>query len=101
MAIRGMTRGEGLRAALDQPSALSAEMSTAQIIVVATPNWWANQVVTGAAAMAAMPAMAEFSPINVEEMPRFSRMMLSRGRPRPMAMPTAVMAETAATRDGQ
>ena len=51
--------------------------------------------------MAATPAMAEFSPIMEDETPRFSRMMESSGSPRPMAMPTAVMAETAAIRAGQ
>ena len=45
--------------------------------------------------------MAEFSPIIAEEMPRFSRMMLSSGRPRPMAMPTAEIAATAAVTEGQ
>ncbi len=35
------------------------------------------RVVIGAAIIAATPAMAELRPINVDEMPRFSRMMLS------------------------
>jgi len=51
--------------------------------------------------MAAMPAMAELRPISVEGIPRFSRMMLRSGRPRPIAIPTAVIAEMAATSEGQ
>ena len=53
-------------------------------MVLATPNRWAIFAVTVAAAMEARPAMAEFSPIIVEEMPRFSMMMLSSGKPRPI-----------------
>ncbi|WP_455854655.1 hypothetical protein [Ensifer canadensis] len=51
--------------------------------------------------MEATPAIAELRPISVDEMPRFSMMLESSGRPRPMAMPTALMAETAAISDGQ
>ena len=78
-----------------------AAITTAHSMVCATPKRWASQVVTGAAAMEATPAMAELRPIIVEEMPRFSRMMLSSGRPRPMAMPTAEIAATAALTEGQ
>ena len=81
--------------------ALMAESTTAHSMVGTTPSLCASLVVTGAAAMAAMPAIAEFSPIRVEEMPRFSRMMLSSGRPRPIAIPTAEIAEMAAIREGQ
>ena len=49
----------------------------------------------------ATPAIAEFTPIMVEEMPRFSRMIDRSGRPRPMATPTALMAEIAAISEGQ
>ncbi len=78
-----------------------AATSTANIMVRATPQVWAILVVTGAATIEATPAMAALRPIRVEEIPRFSRMMLRSGRPRPMAMPTALMAEMAAISDGQ
>ena len=81
--------------------ALSAEITTAQSMVEATPYLWASLVVTGAAAMAATPAIAVLSPIRVEATPRFSRMMESSGSPSPIAMPTAEIDETAATSDGQ
>lgn len=76
-------------------------MTTASSMVRATPKSWAILVVTGAAIMAATPAIAEFTPIMVEEMPRFSRMIDSSGSPRPMATPTALMAEIAAISEGQ
>ncbi|MNK80759.1 hypothetical protein D3C87_1004840 [compost metagenome] len=70
-------------------------------MVRATPKSWAILLVTEAAIIAATPAMAEFTPIMVEEMPRFSRMIDRSGRPRPMATPTALMAEMAAISEGQ
>ncbi len=70
-------------------------------IVVTTESRCAIIVESGAATMAATPAMAEFKPIMEEDTPRFSRMIESSGNPRPMAIPTAVIAETAAIRAGQ
>jgi hypothetical protein len=70
-------------------------------MVGATPNRCASRVVIGAAIIAATPAMAVLSPISVEGMPRFSRIMLRRGRPRPIAMPTEEIDEMAAKSDGQ
>ncbi|MCY1242716.1 hypothetical protein D9M72_557000 [compost metagenome] len=58
-------------------------------------------VVNGAATIDATPAMAEFKPISVEEIPRFSMMIDRSGRPRPIAMPTALIAATAAISDRQ
>src|SRR5689334_22623344 len=81
--------------------ALIAATTTAIIMVLATPKSWASLVVMGAASIDATPAMAALRPINVDGMPRFSRMMDRSGKPRPMAMPTALMAAMAAISDGQ
>ena len=65
-------------------------------IVQTTPNRMASGVAKGAEAIEATPAIAVLRPIMVAEWPRNSRMTLSSGMPRPMAMPTTEIEEMAA-----
>jgi hypothetical protein len=65
-------------------------------MVATTPKRTASGMASGAAAIEAMPATAVLRPIIVAEWPRLSRMTLSSGVPRPIAMPTTLMAEIAA-----
>ena len=70
-------------------------------MVQTTPKRAASGVASGAAAIEAMPATAVLSPIIVAEWPRDSRMTLSSGVPRPMAMPTTLIEAMAAEIESQ
>ena len=70
-------------------------------MVQTTPKRTASGVANGAAAIEARPATAVFRPIIEAEWPRVSRMTLSSGTPRPMAMPTTLIEAMAAEIDSQ
>ena len=70
-------------------------------MVRTTPKRMASGVASGAPAIEARPATAVLRPIMVAEWPRDSRMTLSSGMPRPMAMPTTLIEAMAATIESQ